>query len=309
MREFILNDACLGAAIPLDDVARLAVELEKGIVALIGAGHGVQSMRLASSTGELEVAVGITLADVLTHLLRNTSSGRVLARMATKYPVEDDVDDGEFEALVHWTIPAHPNSLSLVLCARSRRIAATLSDDPVWAIDPLVVGVATDPAAPETVIGVEVDNVYSSENAAKLAGRLTATFVASASPADIWADRARIFPSLDFAPRVENDLANLGALQYAPALKRLDELNRASQAWAAPAGRPAYLSRVNGESKPTMDKYGSERRFRSSDGSEQTFELHAKLPGGFRVHLREILPGRRLEIGYIGPHLSIVSEN
>lgn len=309
MREFILNDACLGAALPLEVVAGLAVELENGLVALIDAGHGVQTMRLASSTGELEVAAGITLAEVLTHLLRRTSSGRVLARMATKYPVEDDVCDEEFEALVHWTIPTLPNCLSLVLCASSRRIAATMSDDPSWAVDPLVVEIATDPAAPGTLIGFEIDNVYSAQSAATLAGRLQQAFVESASAADIWADRKRLFPNLDFAPRVEKDLANLGALQYVPALQRLDELNRASGAWNAPAAAPIYLSRVTGESKPTMDKYGYERRFRSSDGSEQTFELHARLPGGFRVHLREILPGRRLEIGYIGPHLSIVSEH
>lgn len=309
MREFILNDACLGAPIPLADVAALAVELENGLVALIGTGHGVQRMRLASSTGEIEVAVGITLAELLTHLLRTTSSGRVLARMATKFPVEDDVDDGEFEALVHWAIPAHPDSLSLVLCAHSRRIAATMSAAPLWAVDPLVIDIATDPAAPGAVISFEIDNVYSAENAGNLASRLTKAFVASASPAEIWADRAGLYPYLDFAPRVEKDLASLGRPQYAQALQRLGELNSASGAWAASAGPPAYLSRVTGESKPTMDKYGSERRFRSCDGSEQTFELHARLTGGFRVHLREVLPSRRLEIGYIGPHLSIVSEN
>ncbi|WP_282950429.1 MULTISPECIES: hypothetical protein, partial [unclassified Sphingopyxis] len=66
---------------------------------------------------------------------------------------------------------------------------------------------------------------------------------------------------------------------------------------------------VTGESKSTMDKYGSKRIFRSSSGANETFELHARLPDGFRLHLREILPGRRIEIGYIGPHLPIVSEN
>lgn len=309
MREFVLNDACLGAAISLDDAATRASDLENGIAALIGAGYGLQSMRLAASTGELEVAAGITLADVLIHMLKNSRSGRLLAGMATKYPVEDDIGDAELDALVHWNIPAHPRSLSLLLCARSRRIAATMSADPTWAVDPLVIGVATDPSAPGNIIGIEIDNVYSAENAARLADRLRSAFVKSASPADIWAKKKSLFPNLDFAPRVEKDLTNLGPLHYAPALQRLDELNRASGAWTVPAGRPVYYSRVNGESKSTMDKYGSERRFRSSDGTDQTFELHAMLPGGFRLHFREILSVRSLEIGYIGPHLSIVSEN
>lgn len=309
MREFVLNDACLGGAIPLAEVAALATDLEKGIIELIGAGHGVQSMRLAASTGEVEVAAGVSLSDVLTHLLRTTNtSGRVLARMATKYPIEDELDDGEITALVNWTIPACPGSLSLILCAHSRRIAATISNDQTWTVDPLILSVAQDPTDPNITVGVEVDNVYSAASAGELSKRFTKAFVATASPADIWRDRARLYPDLDFAPRVERDLGNLGSAQYAAVLTRLDELNRASNAWNAPVPTPTYFSKVTGESKATMNKYGGERVFRSSNGSDERFETHARLPDGFRLHLREVLPDRRLEIGYIGPHLAIVRE-
>lgn len=309
MREFVLNDACLGGAPTLEVAATLAIDVEKGLVALIGAGHGLQSMRLAASPGEVHVTAGVTLADLLQHILRGTSSGRVLARMATKYPVEDDLDDGEFEALVEWAIPAHPGSISLILCARSRRIAVTITDDASWRVDPLALQVAQDPSDPGTTVGIEIDNVFSAENAAEIVKRLDAAFVALAKPADIWRDRARLFPELDFAPRVERDLADLPSVQYDAAVNRLKELNTASGKWKYPAAEPAYLSKVTGESKPTMRKYGSERVFRSSNGSDETFELHARLPDGFRLHLREILGTRRLEVGYIGPHLSIVSED
>lgn len=267
-------------------------------------------MRLAASTGEIKVAAGVTLADVLTYLLRNTnSSGRLLSRIATKYPIEDDLDDGEITALVRWAIPAYPDSLSLALCAYSRRIAATISEDQAWTIDPLLLDVAQDPAAPATTVQIEVDNVYSEASAVELSKRLTESFIATADPADIWRDRSRLYPNLDFAPRVQRDLANLDSVSYAAALNRLEELNRASMAWVAPDPAPTYLSKVTGESKATMDRYGDERIFRSSNGSNETFEKHARLPDGFRLHLREILPDRRLEIGYIGPHLPIVNEN
>lgn len=310
MREFVLNDACLGGAISLQRVAELTIGVEKGAIALIAAGKGEQSMRLSASRGEVEVAAGITLADVLTHLLATTQeSGRLLSRMATKYPVEDDVDDGEFAAMVDWTLPAHPGSLCLVLCAHSQRIAATISDDPAWTVDPLPLQVAKDPAQPADVVAITIDNVYSEDNASKLSQRLDDLFKTAASPGEIWNQRGRLYPHLDFAPRVERDLANLGPRPYTAALARLDELESASGSWSAPTPRPSYLSKVTGESNSTMAKYGAERVFRSSYGSNETFELHARLADGFRLHLREILPARRLEIGYVGPHLSIVSEN
>ena len=232
MREFVLNDACLGGTMTLEEAATLAIDVEIGLVALIAAGHGVQSMRLAASTGEVHVAAGVTLADVLQHILRGTKSGRVLARMATKYPVEDDLDEGEFAALVEWAIPAHPNSISLVLCARSGRIAATITTDDDWRVDPLTLLVARDPADPGATAGIEVDNVFSAENAAELVKRLDEAFVAVAKPADIWRDRAQLFPDLDFAQRVERDLADLGPVQYSAAIARLQELNLASDTTA-----------------------------------------------------------------------------
>jgi len=310
MREFVLNDACLGKAISLELAATLATDVENGIVSLISEGHGLHVMRLAASTGEVQVAAGVTLADVLTHLLTKTgNSGRLFARMATKYPVEDDLNEGEFAALVNWAIPAYPGSLSLILCAHSRRISVTISNDQNWMIDPLPLDVVKDPAAPRVTTKIDVDNVYSATSAAELSKRLRKAFVSAAAPADIWRNRARLFPNLDFAPRVERDLRSLESAHYAASIVRFEELNTASGAWVAPAISPTYLSKVTGESKATMRKYGSQRVFRSLNGSDEVFEIHARLPDGLRLHLREVMPDRRIEIGYIGPHLSIVSED
>ncbi|MFV1918147.1 hypothetical protein VPH46_01830 [Sphingomonas sp. MJ1 (PH-R8)] len=309
MRELVLNDACLGGALSIGDAATLAEDIERGLADLIAAGHAVSTMRLTSSTGEVLISPGVTLADVLMHLLRHTTGGRLLTRLATKYPVEDDVADDELAALVEWSIPAHPQSLSLLLCARSGRIAVTISDDLNWTIDPLTLVVATDPAKPAATTNVEIDNVFSAASAAALSARLIAAFVATATPAELWRDRLQLFPNVDFAPRVERDLADLGALQYGSAVSRLRELDKASGNWEAEHASPTYLSKVTGESGATMDKYGAYRIFRSATGSDETFELHARLAGGFRLHLREIMASRRIEIGYIGPHLPIVREN
>lgn len=293
----------------VEQAAALAIDIEGGIVALIKEGFGVSSMRLAASVGEILISPGVTLAHVLTHILRNTTSGRLLARMATKYPIDDDLEDGEFAALVEWVIPAHPEAYSLILCARSGRIAVTISDDVTWTVDPLQLDVETDPANPGVTVTVEIDNVFSAASAAELSTRLKATFVKTAKPVDLWQNRAIVFPNLDFAPRVEGDLASLGPAQYESAVTRLREINAATGSWPVGAPSPTYLSKVTGESTATMNKYGGERVFRSSNGSNEIFELHARLAGGFRLHLRETVAARRVEIGYIGPHLQIAREN
>lgn len=310
MRELVLNDACLASnALDVPEAAALAEDIERGLAELISARHALSSMRLSASTGEIHISPGVTLADVLTYLLRNTAAGRLLTRLATKFPVEDDVEDDEFAALIEWSIPAHPGSLSLVLCARSARIAVTISNLSAWTIDPLHLVVVTNPDTPGETTNVEIDNVFSSASAAALSARLTEAFVETAKPADLWRGRTRLFPNLDFAPRVEGDLANLGTMQYAAAVSRLVEIDKASGAWTPGKPSPVYLSKVTGESGATMNKYGSHRIFRSSNGNDEVFELHARLADGFRLHLREIAATRRVEVGYIGPHLPIAGEN
>lgn len=309
MREFVLNDVCLGGSFTIEEAVALVIDIERGLAQLISEGHGLPSMRLTASIGEVLISPGVTLADVLMHLVRHTTSGRLLLSMATKYPVENDLDDGEFAALVEWEIPAHPLSLSLVLCARSGRITVTLSDDSIWTVDPITLAIKTDPTAPHVLTAFAIDNVFSAASAEALSGRLNAAFVETAKPVDLWASRVRLFPHLDFAPSVEGDLANLGAMQYASAVSRLREIEKAVGCWNPCEASPTYLSKVTGESGPTMAKYGGYRVFRSINGSNETFELHARLAGGFRLHLREIVSARRVEVGYVGPHLPIVGEN
>lgn len=309
MRELVLNDACLpGGALSVPEAAGMVADVERGLLRLISRRHALQSMRLSASTDQVMVAPGVTLAAALMHLLASTDdAGRLMTRLATKYPVENDVEHGEFEALVEWTIPAHPGSLPLVLCARSGRIAVTISDDAAWTVDPLHLAVAKDPDASATTTAVEVDNVFSDASAEALAMRLTAALAAVATPAELWRDRAVLFPNLDFGPGVEGDLADLQATEYDSAVSRLGEIERAVGAWRPGDGYPAYASSVTYESKRTMREYGYRRVFRSSDGSDRTFERHARLANGYRLHLREVPAARRVEIGYIGPHLPIVT--
>lgn len=310
MRELVLNDACLGASgHTLVAAAALIEDIERGLAALLSAGHVLPIMRLTASTSEVVLSPGLSLYDALQAVLRSGRGGRLFARLASKYPVEDDVDDGELEALVDWSIPAHPGSLALVLCARSGRIAVSISTDLVWRVDPIALMIATDPATPHALTPVQIDNVFSEVNATSLSDRLKATLVRTADPETLWRERGALFPHLDFAPRLKGDLANLGAKEYGSAVSRLGELERAVANWGSSQASPQYLSRVTGESEATMNQYRSYRVFRSITGNDEEFEKHARLAGGFRLHLREVAAARRVEVGYIGPHLPIVSTN
>jgi hypothetical protein len=58
---------------------------------------------------------------------------------------------------------------------------------------------------------------------------------------------------------------------------------------------------ISTESKTTMDKFGTLRKFKLGDGPKRQFNLHIKIPD-MRIY---ILPTDdcKIAIGYIGKHL------
>ena len=66
---------------------------------------------------------------------------------------------------------------------------------------------------------------------------------------------------------------------------------------------------TGGESEPTMNQYGEERRFRDDDGTIVEMQQHISI-GKLRVHLRwsDSDNDPRWLVGYFGQHLRIVSE-
>jgi hypothetical protein len=311
MRECVLNSACVdGSLTSITEAATLVSDVESGIAALIDAGYALPQMRLHVSVSEILLAGKTTLYDTLIHLVRTTSDmGRLLLRMATKFPVEEDLEDQAFTALVEWKLLDHPECLPLLLCACSGRFSVSFTTDPAWRIDPLVLRFARNQNRLDVVEIATIDNVYSKSGTIGLIDRLKADEFNATTPVSLWANRGISFPSLDFAPRVQSDLVNLGE-SFRNAADRLMEIENATAIWATNGGpAPKYLSKITGESEATMNKYGSYRIFQSSNGKMEIFEKHARLPNGTRLHLREIYSSRRVEIGYIGPHLPIVSED
>jgi hypothetical protein len=310
--EFVLNSASLaGDFVDIEAAAAVVASIGAGMSTVIAGTAVRKALRLPVATTLLRLGDEFTLSEVLIYLLKQRSVGGTLfASLATKYPVEDDLAEDEFGLLVGWQLPDHPGCLSLALCAGSGRIAVSVSQSAEWQVDPLVVRVIKDAAQPEAISIAEIENLYSEGNAAAIVDRHRSRRRASASPGELWRDRTELYPMLDLAPGVERNLRFLREDLLEAAVSRLDELNAAVAGWQEKgAAEPPYLSKVTGESGPTMDQFGDQRVFKSAFGGTATFEKHARLHDAYRVHLREHHGIRRIEIGYIGPHLDIVSEN
>lgn len=312
MREAVLNGACLAPGFAnLVEATEFTEDLEQGFVALVNAGHLVQQLRMHGTSSEVRVAPGVSLHDVFRELCRKgPDTGRFLMRLLTKYPIEDGVTDEELAALLELDIAGYPGCHSLLLCWYSRdRICATLSPEPLWRRSPLEI-TAHKLGEPEVGrVARPLRNFFSLDSAKALLAEFNDELFSTIEPPDLWGRRAELFPNLDFASSVEGDLTSLSEPVFRQALFRLKELCTASNEWRTSGSPvPKYLTKVTGESQRTMQQFGQDRIFRSCSGKNEVFELHARLQDGHRLHLREIAQTKRLEIGYVGKHLRIVSE-
>lgn len=120
---------------------------------------------------------------------------------------------------------------------------------------------------------------------------------------DIWDAHADAYPYLEFLPRVEADLADLGPEWVIPAANRLSTLNEAVAEWDPKvAGEPLWRSKVTPESE-NRRKYCW---WDDLDGERRLFDLHARFtPGAGRIHMRLVAAASKVRIAYIGRKLGI----
>lgn len=309
MREAVFNGAGLeekfanaGDALEsLDDVAT-------GLIALRSRKIIRDHFWTRKSFSEIEVCEGISLRDLIVELFRkNRNKGSFMLRMLEKCPIDDAVGDDDLRAYLDWEIENLPGHIDLLLCAISdAKIAVSLSPDEKWHRNPLELKVG--------IVGnysvKKVENVHSLDSAHATIERISSSILEGIQPTDFWDRRAELYPDLLFGQDVEAHIGRIGSHIFKSALSKLSLLNHASASWAkSKSPHASYPIKVSPESGATMAKYGYEREFRASTGKKETFEKHVYLPDGHRLHLREITDRYRIEIGYIGPHLRIVSIN
>lgn len=121
-------------------------------------------------------------------------------------------------------------------------------------------------------------------------------------------DRFReCFPHVRFGLDVETQLSALPKDMLQPTIGKLIVLDGAVRDWRRSSTTLPAFPKVHRESEPTMQRYGTMRRFRNADGEVVTYEPHAMVGSRYRIHLRVDQPRKSLEIGYIGEHLPTVT--
>lgn len=117
--------------------------------------------------------------------------------------------------------------------------------------------------------------------------------------------RRRAFPCLIWGAEVDRQMEIFPAEYLTVAFSRLAALDDIVRRWQASDSAEPETGNLsfNGESPLTMDNYGDQRRFRSSTGEIQTYELHVWIDRGNRLHFILDKAARTLEVGYLGPHL------
>lgn len=311
MREFVLNEASLGSLYACEADAVGALDnVVRGIAALVRNGFASKNLRSSRPLHDIAIVPGIDLwrlAQIALKDPRAKSSAQLFLGISQRVPIEDGLDSDILDrlCLADLDMPVLSGTTALILCALSDQIALGFPTEPRWDVDLLdLTLILLDQEGNEICESHKVDHLAREMHAAPIAERHRTKRITVQTPQDLWQNRMLLFPHLLFGVDVEHHLIGLGDGVFREALQTFRELDQTAATWKRlGSSRPRYLSKVTPESVATMQQYGKFRVFRDVNGDEASFELHARLQGGFRVHIRELTSERCIEIGYVGRHL------
>lgn len=129
---------------------------------------------------------------------------------------------------------------------------------------------------------------------------------------NLWKHRSKLFPNLILCGEVKHQILAIGNSGYFNQIvDKLKDLNTAVGNWKTGNFNHReinsnYALRISPESSGTMDKFGNERIFSLPQGGTEFFEFHIKT-GDLRFHFFPNNITREVYVGYIGPHLSTIS--
>lgn len=119
------------------------------------------------------------------------------------------------------------------------------------------------------------------------------------SASDLWARRLELFPHLDFAESVEQELVGQESILNLIVARLLDiETNAAS---GRPFNKDMFAFRCHATSTATFNMFGSEYDFLMPNGSRERCGWHFYLPDGRRIYF-----SNTYAIGHVGSHLPTV---
>ena len=308
MREMVLNDASVFAPNAAKGlIANWLQELAKGMASLVREEVVVATLRMRCHPATTPCSPGYSLFEAMRNLQASDRDSYVfLMQLSQKTPlmleVSEDIKDRFLGCKSVELTPERGDSL--VLCAVADWVAVGFPSKPVWDSDRLSIDFKEMLLDGEFIEATEyIDNLTRPLHADLISERHRQHIRAGASPAALWAQRQIAFPSLLFAPRVRDDLIRHANL-LPKIVAKLADLEQAAREWTeGPA--PAWRTKVTpeGEKVLTSPKLRDARVFESAGGKRVLFQWHARVGDGYRIHIRFESDDRRVEVGYIGPHL------
>lgn len=123
---------------------------------------------------------------------------------------------------------------------------------------------------------------------------------------ELWNRRAELFSSLEFCPRVSQQIESLvDPKMLRQVVRKLFELDELSKNWTDGALDLDNLpSKVSPESQSRLKEFKEQLNIECLDGKKRIFSWHVRMtPGAWRLHFcTELGPGKII-IGYIGPKI------
>ena len=120
---------------------------------------------------------------------------------------------------------------------------------------------------------------------------------------NIWQQKKKLFPSLDFCDNVHEGLKNIGKGEkiLMQIRSKLSKLEKCCKNWTEAEFKLDDLaSKASPESESRLQRLEQKLSFICPDGEKRKFSLHVRMtPGAWRLYFFPLRPGK-IVIGYIG---------
>ncbi len=313
MREMVLNHASVRTpGSDRDLVVEWLKDVARGMARLVRDKVSRKSLRTKRDFHDTLCLSDYSLYDAFVWLKKQGFRDEhvFLVQLATKMPLlgelGEDVED-RFHACEERTL-AGDDGEPLVLCAITDWITIGFPSESVWDRDRVTVDF--DELLPGGTIeeaSEDIDQLTRSAHAEPICTRHRDRLRAGSDPLELWENRQIIFPNLLFGPDVEDNLKASSHL-FNTIVGKLVSLDQSAGDWRGVGGsEPPWGTKVTRESDMVMNNptRRTKRKFRSCRGTQEIFEWHARFGSNGRIHLRFDSNSRKIEIGYIGPHLPL----
>jgi hypothetical protein len=239
---------------------------------------------------------------------------RFFRSLTTKYPLLSEIDDATGEdtfGLTDCTCNGARSS-GLAFAYVFEALPVSVRSAPQWETNTLSVTVSQLRGDDLSTEAVELRHASSPEHVDQHSDWIQKELQRSVTNGDqLWQRRTELFPHVNFCSTVEEQLSPLNDSMpvFRHLLARLTALETFGANWIAGAFDSRNLAfNARPESQATLEKFADQRTFTCPDGIRRVFSWHTSLPPhAWRLHFNFALGPGLVLVGYVGPHLEIVS--